>query len=365
MQERSIVWESRKIAMRSVLGLIFFLLASLTGLGAQQGKPASALASAVAPKPVSSSASSASKAPISDYTVSPEDLLDVNILDAQEVSRTYRVSSNGFLTLPLLSEPIPAAGQTLDQLSHLIATKYQDAGMFNNAVVTVQLKETRFHTVLVSGQVRTANSYPVYGPTHLLDVLIQAGGLAEDASNDAIIMRGEIGARADLEQSARTGEVNPSANGQSFTLNIRKLVESGDDAPNNILIYPGDRVTVQRAQLIYIIGAVARPGGYVLNESRQQITVLKALAMAGDVNNVAKRGGLMILRHEPTQPEEKRTEIPVNYKAMVKGQMADIRLQPDDILVVPESAGLKALRTTINSAVGLATTGGSALLIYR
>jgi polysaccharide export outer membrane protein len=352
--------------MRSALGLVVFLLASLTWAGAPQGTPASALATGVAPKPASTplAPTNPAKGIINDYTVSPEDLLDVNILDAQEVSRTYRVSSNGFLTLPLLPEPLPAAGQTLDQLSHLIASKYQDAGMFNNAVVTVQLKETRFHTVLVSGQVRQANSYPVYGPTHLLDVLIQAGGLAEDAGNDAIIMRGEIGARADLEQSARTGGVNPSANGQSFTLNIRKLVDTGDDT-TNILIYPGDRVTVQRAELIYVMGAVARPGGYVLNESRQEITVLKALAMAGDVNNVAKRGGLMILRHEPTQPEEKRTEIPVNYKAMVKGQVADIRLKPDDILVVPESTGLKAMRTTVNAAVGLATTGGSALLIYH
>ena len=119
-------------------------------------------------------------------------------------------------------------------------------------------------------------------------MLVKAGGLADDAGNDAIIMRGEIGARADLEESAKSGAVNPSAKGQSFTLNIRKLVQTGDDK-TNILLYPGDRVTVQRAALIYIMGAVGRPGGYVLNEARQQITVLKALAMAGDVTSVAKK----------------------------------------------------------------------------
>src|SRR5208283_2657899 len=113
--------------------------------------------------------------------------LDINIMDVPEVSRTYRVSSNGFLTLPLLPEPIPAAGVTLDQLSHLIAAKFHDAGMLNNAQVTVSLRETRFHTVLVSGEVKHSQSYPIYGPTRLLDVLVQAGGLADDASNDAII----------------------------------------------------------------------------------------------------------------------------------------------------------------------------------
>jgi polysaccharide export outer membrane protein len=290
--------------------------------------------------------------------------LDVNVLDVPEVTRTYRVSSNGFLTMPLLPEPIPAAGETLDQLSHLIATKFHDAGMLNNAVVTVSLRETRLHAVLVTGDVRRPQSYPVYGPTRLLDVLVQAGGLGDDASNDVIIMRGDVGVRADLEENARSGGVNPSAKGQSFTLNIRKLVETGDDR-TNILLYPGDRVTVQRAELIYIMGAVARPGGYVLNESRQQITVLKALAMAGDVTNLAKKRRITILRRDPAGPEEKREEIPVNYKAMVNGQIADVRLKPDDILYVPESAGLKAWRTSVNTAVGIATTGGTALMIYH
>ena len=75
--------------------------------------------------------------------MSPEDLLDVNVMDVPEVSRTYRVSSNGFLTLPLLPEPIPAAGETLEQLSHLIATKFHDAGMLNNAQVTVSLTRNK------------------------------------------------------------------------------------------------------------------------------------------------------------------------------------------------------------------------------
>jgi polysaccharide export outer membrane protein len=306
----------------------------------------------------------ARKSPLNEYTVSPEDLLDVNVLDVPEVTRTYRVSSNGFLTLPLLPEPIPAAGETLNQLSHLIATKFHDAGMLNNAQVTVSLRETRLHTVLVSGQVTHPQSYPVYGPTRLLEILVQAGGLTEGAGNDAIIMRGDIGARADLAESAQSGAVDPSARGQSFTLDIRKLVQTGDDK-TNILVYPGDRVTVQRASLIYIMGAVVRPGGYVLNESRQQITVLKALAMAGDVTSVAKMSQIRLLRRDPTGPPEKREEIPVNYKAMVKGQIADVRLNPDDILFVPESGRVKFMRTSVNSAVQAVTGAGGALLIYH
>ena len=141
-------------------------------------------------------------------------------------------------------------------------------------------------------------------------------------------------------------------------------METGDDT-TNILLYPGDRVTVQKAELVYILGAVNRPGGYVLNEARQGVTVLKALAMAGDVNGVAKKDHITILRRDPVGPENKRDEIPVNYKAMVKGQIADIRLKPDDILYVPESRSLKAWHTSVSTATSIAAAGATTLMIYR
>jgi len=366
VRKQAKVRERRRIARASGLGLAVFLLASLTSAWAQQGTAAPAAQSVVVSKDTNNPVARAEvmKLPPGDYTVSPEDLLDVEVMGVPEITRTYRVSSNGFLTLPLLPEPIPAAGESLDQLSHLIATKFHDAGMLNDAHVTVSLKETRLHAVLVSGEVKLPQSYPVYGPTRLFDVLVKAGGLTDGAGDNVVIVRGDIGARADLADSARPGAGNPSAIGQSFTLNIRKLLEAGDDK-TNILLYPGDRVTVQRAPLIYVMGAVARPGGYVLGEARQQITVLKALALAGDVTNVAKRSRITLLRRDPAGPEEKREEISVNYKAIVKGQIADLRMKPDDILYVPENAALKAWRTSVNSAISMATYAGGTLMIYH
>jgi polysaccharide export outer membrane protein len=291
-------------------------------------------------------------------------LLDVNVIDVPEVTRTYRVSSNGFLTLPLLPEPIAAAGETLGQLSHLIAAKFHDAGMLNNAQVTVSLRETRLHTVLVSGEVRRPQAYPIFGPSRLLDIIIQAGGLADDAGDDAFITRGAIGARADLTDSTQPDAMAAAATGQSFTLNIRKLVQTGDDK-SNILMYPGDRVTVQRASVVYILGAVARPGGYVLNDAHRNVTVLKALAMAGDVTNIAKKQRITLLRRDPTLPGEKRQEITVDYKAMVKGQIADMGMKADDILYVPESAAVKAWHTSVTAVVAMTTMATPGLMIYR
>jgi polysaccharide biosynthesis/export protein len=348
-------------------GLGVYFLAAMTLAAAQDANPAAPAATPDGDKPGAIATASAPirSANVAEYTVSPEDLLDINVMDVPEVSRTYRVSSNGFLTLPLLTQPVLAEGQSLEQLAQLIATRFRDAGMLNNAQVSVSLKETRLHTVLVSGEVKAPQSYPLYGPTRLIDILVKAGGVTPASGDNVIVTRGDAGVRADAAESAQSGTPNLSANGRSFTLNIRKLVDTGDDPGVNILMYPGDRVMVQRAEMIYVLGAVVHPGGYVLSDARQHVTVLKALAMAGDVSNIAKRSKIMVLRKDPSSLSEKRLEITVNYTSMARGKIDDMRLIPDDILFVPESTALKAIHASTTAAVEVAATGGSALLIYH
>lgn len=347
-------------------GLAVCLGAGWISVQAQEA-PVAAGVESVTPAKDSSVAAKPAVAPgreAADYTVSPEDVLDVFVMDVPEVTRTYRVSSNGFLTLPLLPEPISAAGLSLNQLSRLIAAKFREAGMLNNAQVTVSLKETRLHSVIISGSVRRPQAYPVYGPTRLFDLLTQAGGLADDAGNEATIARSQTGLQAAGEEGNPAAEADPAPKEQTFTLNIRKLVENGEDK-TNIFLYPGDRVTVQRAALIYVLGAVNRPGGYALRDPREEITVLKALAMAGDTTSVAKRKHIIILRMDPAAAEGKRQEIPVNIKAMLAGHMADMKLRTEDILYVPESAGLKVIRQAVGTGVGAGTAIATGMIIYH
>jgi polysaccharide export outer membrane protein len=299
-----------------------------------------------------------------DYTISPEDLLDINVMDVQQVSRTYRVSSNGFLTLPLLSQPLAAAGLTMEQLASLIANKYREAGMLNDAQVTVTLKETRRHTVFVSGAVKHPQGYTIYGPTRLFDLLILAGGPTEDAGDDAVITRGEEGLRADSKEGNQEVKPGSPPKEASFRVEIRQLLQTGE-GKSNILLYPGDRVIVSRASLIYVLGAVARPGGYVLSTDRENYTVLKALALAGGLSSVAKEKKITVLRKDPSAPEGKREEISVNFKSIVSGNRNDMKLIPDDILYVPESGLKKGTRTALATALSAGTTIGTGMAIYR
>jgi polysaccharide export outer membrane protein len=363
------VGEFRKLRIALRLGgwgLVVCLGAGWVSVQAQEAPVAAGVESVTLAKD-SSVAAQPAVAPgreAAGYTVSPEDVLDVFVMDVPEVTRTYRISSNGFLTLPLLPEPIAAAGLPLNQLSRLIAAKFREAGMLNNAQVTVSLKETRLHSVIISGSVRHPQAYPVYGPTKLLDLLTQAGGLADDAGNEAIITRGQTGLQAAGEEGNPAAEADPTPKEQTFTLDIRRLVETGEEK-TNIILYPGDRVTVQRAALIYVLGAVAHPGGYALRDPREQLTVLKALAMAGDTTSTAKRKHITILRKDPAGPEGKRLEIAVNIKAMLDGQVTDMKLKSDDILYVPESGGLKAMHQAMGTSLIVASTIASGLIIYH
>ena len=150
----------------------------------------------------------AKKAPISDYVVRPEDQLNISVMDVPNVSQVYRVSPNGFLTLPLLPEPIPAAGKTLDQLSRRIATKLQESGMIDEAHVTVQ----RFHAghlpegmktvVYILGAVQKPGGYPLDAGRKLTisEALAQAGGLNQTAKRPArisLIRKIQNGTRAE------------------------------------------------------------------------------------------------------------------------------------------------------------------------
>ncbi len=51
-------------------------------------------------------------------------------------------------------------------------------------------------------------------------------------------------------------------------------------ARSNIELYPGDTVFVAKAAMVYVLGEVVKPGGYILN-SAGAVTVLQVVAAAG------------------------------------------------------------------------------------
>ena len=190
-----------------------------------------------------------------------------------------------------------------------------------------------------------AANYPVLGKTTLLDVLSQAQGLADDAGNIAIMSRGKQGENV-------TGETTQS-------VDLKKLLDTGS-VQYNLAVFPGDRITVPRAGIVYVVGAVNKPGGFMIKSDDSGMTVLQALAMAEDSKSTAIRSKSVIIRPDHDAPDGHK-QIPCDLNLILAAKAPDQKLLPNDILFVPDSAAKKAfargLEAALQAATGIAIYG--------
>jgi polysaccharide biosynthesis/export protein len=283
-----------------------------------------------------------------EYVIDADDVLDVYVVDVPQFSRDYRVSPDGKIAIPLLALPLKAEGLTLGQLSALISEQLRSAGLVSQPHVVVSVKSSEAHAVAIAGAVHSPQIYPIFAPTTLLDVLSQAGGLASDAGSTAIITRS--GPVAASQLAGDSGASNPEG---TIRVDLQELLATGDPS-RNVTIYPGDKVTVLRAGVVYVVGAVGRPGGFPLTSGREKMTVLQAVALGEGLKTTALQKKAMIIRRGQQFPNG-REEIPVNLKQILSGQAADPGLEANDILFIPDSASKRALHRGAEAAVQIAT----------
>ena len=297
------------------------------------------------------------------YKISADDLLDIYIVDVQEYSRPYRVAPDGTIRLPLLREPIKAAGQTPAALGDVISDKLTKSQLLNDPRVLVEVKESPSHVIAITGAVKVPQNYQLFGRTTLLNVLSQAGGLTEEASNAAIVTRGDISTWL-LEPVLDGGSVPPESDSgpHSVSINLKRLLQ-GVPA-ENLELYPGDSVVVQPAGIVYVVGAVNRAGGFVMNGDRDSMTVLKAIALADNLKNTAAQKNAFILRKNPDSPNATE-QIPINLSKILSHHAPDAPLVASDVLFIPDSAGKKMLYRTGEAAVQAATVLSYGLVIYK
>jgi polysaccharide export outer membrane protein len=149
----------------------------------------------------------------------------------------------------------------------------------------------------------------------------------------------------------------------TLTIELKKVMD-GSNPASTIAVWPGDRVSVERAGVYYVLGEVKTPGGYTLKNTRDELTVLRAVALAGDVTSVAKKRKALIIRKDPKAPNG-REEIKVDLQSILNGRSPDPILLANDILFVPGSGGKKALHTLTNAPATIVGNAGAAALIVH
>jgi polysaccharide export outer membrane protein len=267
------------------------------------------------------------------------------------------VSDSGDISYPLIPGKIPAAGQTPFQLEVSLEHLLIENGLISHPQVSVFVKEQNSQPVTLVGAVQRPMIYQLIRPTTLLEVLATAGGIAPEAGSVIIITRQKHLMLVDASTKGEPSEAGPGT--ETITIQIQDLLESGNTS-FNIPIYGGDFISVPAAGIIYVEGAgISQPGGYVLQSHGEQVTVLKAVALAHGLTGFAKSNDAVIFRTNPDTG--KRDQIAVHIKEIEKNKTEDVALKSNDILYVPDSFGRKALARGAEAAVSV----GTAIAIYR
>lgn len=319
-------------------GLVSLLLFSTASVFAQEAKPAEAPPPETigeANQQLQILANSARLGLPGKFTLNAGDTIKIDVFDIPELSQQVQIDPTGYISMPLIPQRILAAGLTPYELETNIADLLKSRGLVSQPQVSVFVVRRMARPITVIGAVEHPMVYQAMGPTTLLEVLSAAGGLTDTAADYVTVTRTEIGGASHIQR-----------------INLRDLIERGDPTVN-IRLQGNDVVTVPQAGIVYVVGAVARPGGFVIQNDRGQMTAMKALALAGGAQPAAKTQDALIIRKDGTAG--KKQEIRVNLKKILSEKTEDVDLRPNDILFIPDSAGKKALAKAAETALSITT----------
>lgn len=308
---------------------------------------------------------------IQEYRIGREDLLEISVFEAPEFNTVARVSAGGDISIAMVGA-VHAAGLAPHELESVLAELLRRTYM-KDPHVSVFVKEMQSHPVSVFGAVRKPGMLQIRGAKTLVEVLSLAEGLADDAGDTVLVAHhSELAsltpansapqpALHEAEPVTDTESSSPAKDRESRTtteeINLKALLESSDPRLN-VMIYPGDSITVPRAGIVYVVGEVKKPGGFQL-KGNEKVTVLQALALAEGLTRTAAKGRARIMRTD--QRTGARAEISIDLEKVLSGKLLDPPLQSRDILFVPNSSG----RTAFNRGLETAIAVGAGLAIYR
>jgi polysaccharide export outer membrane protein len=116
----------------------------------------------------------------SDYRIAPMDMVSVKVFKSEDLSGDYQVDLTGHISMPLIGE-VQAANMTTAQLDERL-TQVLGQKYFEHPDVSVGIKASTRRSVTVDGAVKQAGSFPIAGPTSLMQAVALAGGTTEDAN---------------------------------------------------------------------------------------------------------------------------------------------------------------------------------------
>jgi polysaccharide biosynthesis/export protein len=278
--------------------------------------------------------------------IGPNDLLSISVYGAPELTRTVRVSAEGFLRLPMLKQKVEAQGLMPSDLEEKIATALSTEEILVEPVVTVTIAEYHSRPISVAGAVKAPLTFQALGRTSLLEALTRAQGLSSEAGTEILVTRPPLTAGG-VPRIER--------------IPVKGLIDSADPTLN-VMLEGGEEVRVPQIGRVFVVGNVKHPGAFKI-EDGFGLTLLKALAMAEGLMPYANKQAF-IYRHGDTASPGGQEQVAIDLRKILNRKMPDVPLTANDILYIPDNRSARLTMAAIDRAVGFASSTASGILVY-
>lgn len=273
-----------------------------------------------------------------DYLIGSEDVLEIEAYNVEELKKTVRVNSEGEIGLPLVGI-IHVKGLTTSETEKLIAKKLEK--YVEETLVTVFVKEYKSQRISVIGAVNKSQVFAVTGQRNLLDMLMMAEGLAQDAGTICYIIRPLL-------------KNNPANRSETIVVDLNELLLNGN-LSLNIPVFAGDVINVPKGGIFFVDGSVKMPGVYTM---KGKTSLSQAISMAQGIKDDANFSDIRIFRENG---KGEREVFVADYDAIRKGNQSDIIIAENDIIIVPQSGMKNFFNKFISTIKGFITFGAYTL----
>ena len=274
-----------------------------------------------------------------DYPLGPGDVVELRVFGEPQFDGSYDVDDEGRLVVPFVEQPIDARCRNINQIRKEVVTAL--AKFIRSPQVYMRVKEQHSRRpAVVYGAVRQPLRFEMHRRARLLELLSNSGGVTEQANGTIQVTHTEQSVCPEPDEigDARSGVQGVDALGVPFSVYRVNDLKLGK-AEANPFIRPGDIVYIAEASPIYITGSVVSPQGLYL---REEMMLSTALAMVGGVRKEAKTSEVRIYRQK--EGGGTRELITADYRAIQKKKAPDVKLQPYDVIEVPEAGVFSAKR---------------------
>ena len=349
----------RSIALMMVVSCAAYAVKSQTSRPNQSGQSAGVSPSGATAQPGGGrGATAVLVSPEEDYRIGPNDVIDVQIENMPDISKTYRVTAAGTFLMSYAGR-LTAAKKTTEELAQLIADKLR-GDYLKDPKVTVSVREYNSRSFFIQGSVRSPGVYQIEGRPSVLELITLASGLGDAHGATAYIIRRiktppqkESGSGADAVSTkgsngtgVEDGTTESAPKYELKSVNINALLRGHFD--QDVLLEPSDIVNIPTTDVFFVAGEVNQPGSFPLKEGT---TLRQAISLAQGTNFKAALDRCIIFRESSA---DKREEVRVDVGAVMNGKKEDVAIMGNDLIYVPNSK-TKSIGGALLRAFGLST----------